>query len=96
MLIPTERGISNEGKFEGALVIEPNRDFFKEPISILDFASLYPSIMLAHNICYSTLIPPKAIKFYKPEDFIKTPNGDHFIKGEVKKGILPLILEELI
>eukprot|EP00347_Sterkiella_histriomuscorum_P004321 403360889 len=96
LLIPTERGPSNEGKFEGALVIDPNRDFFLEPIAILDFASLYPSIMLAHNICYSTLIPPKAVKFYNPDHYLKTPTGDHFIKAEVKKGILPLILEELI
>jgi DNA polymerase delta subunit 1 len=34
-----------------------------------------------------------------PEDKEKvaiTPNGDYFVKSGVKKGILPLILEELI
>jgi len=29
-------------------------------------------------------------------DYVKTPNGDYFVKGHVKKGILPEILEELI
>lgn len=30
--------------------------FYQEPIATLDFASLYPSIMMAHNLCYTTLI----------------------------------------
>ncbi|TMS36319.1 hypothetical protein L596_003510 [Steinernema carpocapsae] len=38
-----------EETYEGATVIEPKRGFYKEPIATLDFASLYPSIMIAHN-----------------------------------------------
>lgn len=44
-------------KFEGATVIEPARGFYLEPVATLDFSSLYPSIMVAHNLCYTTLIP---------------------------------------
>jgi DNA polymerase delta subunit 1 len=40
-------------------VIEPKRGFYEQPIATLDFASLYPSIMMAHNLCYSTLITRK-------------------------------------
>lgn len=69
----------NEGQYEGAVVIEPTRGFYKEPIATLDFASLYPSIMMAHNLCYSTLVPAHRVKNYKPEDLTKTPNGDYFI-----------------
>jgi DNA polymerase elongation subunit (family B) len=32
--------------YEGAIVIEPLRGFHDEPFAILDFASLYPSIMM--------------------------------------------------
>jgi DNA polymerase delta subunit 1 len=62
----------------------------------LDFASLYPSIMMAHNLCYSTLVPLARIKNYKPEDLTKTPNGDYFMKSSMKKGVVPMILEDLI
>jgi DNA polymerase delta subunit 1 len=62
----------------------------------LDFASLYPSIMMAHNLCYSTLLPPDQIKNYIPDEYSRTPNGDYFIKRDVKKGLLPMILEELL
>lgn len=31
-----------------------------------------------------------------PEDFIKTPTGDLFVKSSVRKGLLPEILENLL
>ena len=83
-------------KFEGAIVIDPERGYYTHPIATLDFASLYPSIMMAHNLCYTTLVPNHLAKNFKTEDIEKTPNGDYFIKKTKKKGILPMILEELI
>ena len=37
-------------------MIEPKKGFYQDPVATLDFASLYPSIMMAHNLCYSTLV----------------------------------------
>lgn len=48
-----DRADGDEG-YEGATVIEPARGFYNQPIATLDFASLYPSIMIAHNLCYTT------------------------------------------
>lgn len=42
--------------FTGATVIEPARGYYDAPIATLDFASLYPSIMMAHNLCYTTMV----------------------------------------
>jgi len=56
LVIPNFKKTQGEGQYEGAVVIEPDKGFYKEPIATLDFASLYPSIMMAHNLCYSTLI----------------------------------------
>ena len=43
------------GSFEGAVVISPIPGFYETPVVTLDFASLYPSIMQAFNMCYSTI-----------------------------------------
>lgn len=40
-------------KYQGATVIDPIVGM-KEHCGCMDFASLYPSIILSHNICYST------------------------------------------
>ena len=96
LVIPVERKGGDEGKYEGAVVIEPTRGFYKDPVATLDFASLYPSIMMAHNLCYSSLVPKFRIKEHNIEDLTHTPNGDYFVKASVKKGILPMILEELL
>ena len=43
--------------YEGATVLEAKQGYYRDPVATLDFASLYPSIMMAHNLCYSTLLP---------------------------------------
>lgn len=43
--------------YEGATVLEPKIGYYDKPVATLDFASLYPSIMMAHNLCYTTLVP---------------------------------------
>lgn len=35
------------------LIMEPQSAFYKGPVVVLDFQSLYPSVMIAHNYCYS-------------------------------------------
>jgi DNA polymerase elongation subunit (family B) len=47
--------VEQEG-YEGATVLEAQKGAYYTPITALDFASLYPSIMMAHNFCYSTLV----------------------------------------
>lgn len=58
MPVHQNEGASDE-QFEGATVIEPVRGYYSQPIVTLDFNSLYPSIMIAHNLCYTTLIRPQ-------------------------------------
>jgi DNA polymerase delta subunit 1 len=66
-----------EDQYEGATVIEPNKGFYKKPIATLDFSSLYPSIMMAHNLCYTTLLEKETIErlgLVRDVDYIQTPN----------------------
>jgi DNA polymerase delta subunit 1 len=46
----------DEDGYQGATVLEAQTGAYYGPITALDFASLYPSIMCAHNLCYSTLV----------------------------------------
>jgi len=58
-LVPTIKKKYNpndDDKYEGATVLEAHIDAYYRPITALDFASLYPSIMMAHNLCFSTLV----------------------------------------
>ena len=54
--------------FKGATVIEPKRGYYKKPIATLDFSSLYPSIMMAHNLCYTSLLSVSELFHYGKVD----------------------------
>ncbi|KAG9781326.1 DNA polymerase delta catalytic subunit [Exophiala dermatitidis] len=99
LVIPNERSEKSDEQYEGATVIEPIRGYYDVPIATLDFASLYPSIIQAHNLCYTTLLTKQIIEKHnlkKDEDYILTPNGDLFATAKVRKGLLTQILEELL
>lgn len=38
------------------LTMEPISNLYRDPIVVLDFQSLYPSMIIAYNFCYSTII----------------------------------------
>jgi DNA polymerase delta subunit 1 len=99
LVIPNLRNDATDEQYEGATVIEPTRGYYDVPIATLDFASLYPSIIQAHNLCYTTLLNKAAVEklsLVKDEDYIVTPNGDMFATIKRRKGLLAQILEELL
>lgn len=38
------------------LILEPESRFYPDPVIVLDFQSLYPSIIIAYNYCFSTCL----------------------------------------
>ncbi|KAI5170722.1 DNA polymerase delta subunit 1 [Nematocida sp. LUAm3] len=83
-------------EYEGAFVMEPEKGFYTDPVAVLDFASLYPSIIMAYNLCYTTLIPLGEEKMMKKEEYVESPSGDYFVAPHVRKGLLPSILSNLL
>ena len=99
LVIPNMSTAGSGDPYEGATVIEPIRSYYTVPIATLDFASLYPSIIQAHNLCYTTLLTQAKVDRHglkKDDDYIVTPSGDMFCTSKVRKGLLSQILEELL
>lgn len=120
-VVPALKTEGSDEQYEGATVIEPERGYYDVPIATLDFASLYPSIMQAHNLCYTTLLDARiaqTLGLVKDVDYVVTPNGgvftfgfpsrraltlaletlcaDYFVTASKRRGLLPIILEDLL
>ena len=87
-----EYGSTPEQGYEGATVLDAQKGAYYTPITALDFASLYPSIMMAHNLCYSTLV--------MDHTFANIPGVEYETFGQHKfaqnvPSVLPEILNDL-
>lgn len=101
ILFPTKPGkedvrkrIKKRNKYglKGGLVLEPEKGLHTQGcVVVLDFKSLYPSIIKSYNICPTTLLTTE-----KTDNFNKTPAGAKFAKREEREGIFPNLLEKLI
>jgi DNA polymerase delta subunit 1 len=94
-IIPTFKygaGGGGDDGYEGATVLEAQTGAYYGPITALDFASLYPSIMCAHNLCYSSLVMNP--KYDNLEGVTYEQFGPHrFAQGV--ESLLPTILMDL-
>ncbi|WP_338103176.1 DNA-directed DNA polymerase [Methanolapillus millepedarum] len=92
-----ERDSEDEG-LKGGAVLDPVRGLH-ENVIILDYKSLYPTIMMAHNLCYTTVVDEgtdlKSLGL-TDDDLDRTPSGGIFVKSRVLKGVVPSILEDLL
>ncbi|GMS97926.1 hypothetical protein PENTCL1PPCAC_20101, partial [Pristionchus entomophagus] len=72
-------------QYSGGLVLEPKKGLYDTLVLLLDFNSLYPSIIQQFNICFTTIRHDK--------------NGDELPeepKGATTRGILPTEIESLV
>ena len=54
---PSRKQVGQQNALECLpLVMEPQSAFYNSPMLVLDFQSLYPSVMIAYNYCYSTFL----------------------------------------
>lgn len=105
-------------------VMEPESNYYTDPVVVLDFQSLYPSMMIAYNYCFttclgrvsalstsinenngkgkpfefgaSTLVVPKEILTKYRDSLTVSPNGAVFVKDNIRRGIVPDMLQNLI
>ena len=97
-MVPTIRyGSLPEEPYEGATVLEAQKGAYYTPITALDFEALYPSIMMAHNLCYSSYVMDERKYGNIPGIEYETFNiGDRTYKfAQDVPSLLPAILSEL-
>ena len=77
---------NKSGKFKGAFVFDPKPGLYRT-LSILDFAALYPSIIISYNLCYTTLRRGNELD---PSDTVIELPGDRKVNFTTKtRGLLP-------
>lgn len=115
---PTSKDVANQrAPMSLPLVMEPESGYYKDPVMVIDFTSLYPSCLIAYNLDYSTVIGRSAdasrggrlgylnyfhVKSKTLEDLlhrkkiINTPNDVLFVTKDVRPGVMPALLTEIL
>lgn len=81
---PTQAG-RKKPAYTGGLVLEPIKGFYDKFILLMDFNSLYPSIIQEYNICFTTIDQPD-----NEDDPIDIPDS------ALAQGILPKQIRSLV
>ncbi|MDD1770428.1 MAG: DNA polymerase II [Methanomassiliicoccales archaeon] len=87
--VPMTGGFEETEAIEGAYVheIKPGLHHW---VCVLDFKSMYPSLIIAKNICFTTLDRTGKV------GNVVSPIGVHFMSREQRPGLLPKILQDLM
>jgi len=55
-LMPVMDKPENDGSYEGAICLHPKKGLYRDPVAVVDFASLYPSSMISENISHDSKV----------------------------------------
>jgi DNA polymerase elongation subunit (family B) len=97
--------------YEGAIVLDPKEGIYiDEPVTVLDYASLYPSSMISENLSHDCIVLDEKYNNLPGVEYLdisydiyeglgdkKIKTGIHtcrFVQGE--KGVIPNILNKLL
>ena len=83
-----------ESTYKGAFVFEPKPGLYNNLV-VFDFRGLYSSIIVAHNICLSTLTKESKDAYKSPEIDVGNKKVRYYFNYK-KEGFIPRIVKELI
>ncbi len=84
--VPPTHRTSGEAPIEGGFVLDLKPQLANWVV-VLDFKSMYPSIIISRNICFTTLSEAGGTV---------APNGVRFLTKDVRAGLVPEILRDLM
>lgn len=85
---------ANQASYKGGEVLKPIAGVHKK-VATLDFAALYPNIMIQQNLSYDTRIMDVKTCGLPLTDIV-TIGTDHWVSKTVAVGVLPLLLQHLL
>ena len=100
--VPDKIELNNQRKdFEGGYVMNPEKKvYMSDPICVLDVMSLYPSLIIAYNLCYSTIVTTNGTSDNVVDSDVTcvsiAEDREHrFVKSSKRIGVLSVILQGL-
>jgi len=84
--VPMSHFSGRESSIEGGYVHTIRPGIYRWVV-VLDFKSMYPSIIISRNLCFTTL---------SPDGTTVAPSGARFLAPAVRRGIIPEILSDLL
>ncbi|KAF9315501.1 DNA polymerase zeta [Podila horticola] len=112
MITPSRAQVGQQRALEIIpMVMEPESGFYEDPVVVLDFQSLYPSVMIAYNYCYSTCLgklgggTKLGVTEYMIQDGILpllqdhlqvAPNNVMYVNQDIRKSLLSRMLSEIL
>ncbi|KAG0225642.1 DNA polymerase zeta, partial [Actinomortierella wolfii] len=112
MISPSREQVGSQRAAECLpMIMEPESAFYEDPVAVLDFQSLYPSVMIAYNYCYSTCLGKLGggsrlgVTEYRPQKGILTllkdhihvaPNNVMYVNQDIRRGLLGRMLSEIL
>ncbi|ODV61419.1 DNA-directed DNA polymerase alpha catalytic subunit POL1 ASCRUDRAFT_158487 [Ascoidea rubescens DSM 1968] len=81
---------NRKSKFQGGLVFDPEKGLHKNYILVMDFNSLYPSIIQEFNICFTTVDRDEYNTTFNDEKLPEYPSNNE------EQGVLPKLLHTLV
>lgn len=83
--------------YMGATVIDAKANYYTQPIATLDFMSLYPSIILANNLCFSTLVQDPAHENIPGVTYAEIIIGEkRYVWAKNHPGVIPEMMKALL
>ena len=84
--VPSNSKAVRTEQIEGGYVHDMNPGLYHW-VTVLDFKSMYPSLIIAKNICFTTMCD---------DGEIVSPEGVRFMSKERREGLLPRLLSQLM
>jgi DNA polymerase elongation subunit (family B) len=88
-LIPVLDEAEDEGKYEGAIVLNPIKGIHYDVVAVADFNSLYPSCMISENLSHNSFVGSIIVNRGDPTDFRGRCLGDTSYEQNLVNGVYP-------